>query len=88
MGKVNAQVITFDLEGNLIVYVDGLDFWQGKAPGALLKLDVSQCPVKGSVIVYELGPGGLNEAQLKPTGDGDFTHIVVSSDGTIWGKRQ
>ena len=85
VGEIRAQVITFDLDGNLIVYADGLDFNQGMAPGALLKLDVSQYPVKGSVLVLELGPGGLNKAQLKPTGDVDFTHIVVSSDGTIWG---
>ena len=84
VGEVSARVITFDLDGNLIVKVDGLDFNQGMAPGALLKLDISQRPVTGSVIVLELGPGGLNEAQPTPTGDVDFTNIVVSSDGTIW----
>ena len=84
VGEVTARVITFDLDGGLIVKVDGLDYNQGMAPGALLKLDVSQRPVTGSVIVPEVGPGGLNDGQAKPTGDVDFTNIVVSSDGTIW----
>ncbi len=82
---VAARVTAIDLDGQLLVWVDALDFNKGMAPGALLRLDVSKRPVTGSVLVLEMGPGGLNEAQAKPTGDVDlWTGMVVASDGTIY----
>ncbi|MCK4598258.1 hypothetical protein KAU37_00310, partial [Candidatus Bipolaricaulota bacterium] len=83
--NVAARVTAIDLDGQLLVWVDALDFNKGMAPGALLRLDVSKCPVTGSVLVLEMGPGGLNEAQAKPTGDVDlWTGMAVASDGTIY----
>ena len=85
-GEIGAQVLAIDTDGDLIVYCDA----RGKVTGALLEIDVSRYPVTGSVIVPEVGPGSLDEAQRKSTekerkADINFNNIAVSSDGTIYG---
>lgn len=80
--EIEAQVLAVDTDGDLIVFCDA-----GKrVRGALLEIDVTRRPVTGSVIILELGPGSLNEGQREPRlEDINFSNIVVSSDGTIWG---
>ncbi|MBE9475341.1 MAG: hypothetical protein IMY85_10665, partial [Chloroflexi bacterium] len=85
-GEIEAQVLTVDTEGDLIVFCDA----RGRISGALLEIDVSRRPVTGSVIVPEIGPGSLDKAQRKSTekerkADINFNNIAVSSDGTIYG---
>jgi hypothetical protein len=85
-GEIEAQVLTVDTDGDLIVFCDA----RGRISGALLEIDVSRRPVTGSVIVPEIGPGSLDEAQRKSTekerkADVNFNNIAVSSGGTIYG---
>ena len=85
-GEIEAQVLAVDTDGDLIVFCDA----RGRISGALLEIDVSRSPVTGSVIVPEIGPGSLDEAQRKSTekerkADINFNNIAVSSDGTIYG---
>ncbi|MCK4391690.1 hypothetical protein KAX17_02140, partial [Candidatus Bipolaricaulota bacterium] len=85
-GEIGAQVLAIDTDGDLIVFCDA----RGKVTGALLEIDVSRYPLKGSVIVPEVGPGSLDAAQRKESeterkADINFNNIAVSSNGTIYG---
>ena len=85
-GEIGAQVLAIDTDGDLIVFCDA----RGRISGALLEINVSRRPVTGSVIVPEIGPGSLDEAQRKSTekerkADINFNNMAVSSDGTIYG---